>query len=77
VAKRFRFFAQPNIDAGRELDHELRGTQLPSRIAHVTAERYADREWLGETSAALRGLYAAHAGAAGRMADALLEDVPQ
>ena len=30
--------------------------------------------WLAETGAALRALYAAHAGAAGRMADALLED---
>jgi hypothetical protein len=77
VAKRFRYFAQPNIDAGREIDLELRGTQLPSRMAHVAAERYADRAWLAETSTALRGLYAAHAGAAGRMADALLEDVPQ
>jgi hypothetical protein len=77
VAKRFRYFAQPNIDAGREIDLELRGTQLPSRIAHVAAERYADRTWLAESSAALRELYAAHAGAAGRMADALLEDVPR
>jgi hypothetical protein len=77
VAKRFRFFAQPNIDAGREIDLELRGTQLPSRIAHVAAERYADRGWLGETSATLRGLYSAHAGAAGRMADALLEAIPR
>jgi lipid A disaccharide synthetase len=76
VAKRFRFFAQPNIDAGREIDHELRGTQLPSRMAHVAAERYADRAWLAEASATLRGLYSAHAGAAGRMADALLEVVP-
>jgi len=76
VAKRFRFFAQPNIDAGREVDLELRGTQLPSRIAHVAADRYADLTWLAETSATLRDLYAAHAGAAGRMADALLEDVP-
>jgi hypothetical protein len=77
VAKRFRFFAQPNIDAGREIDRELRGTQLPSRIAHVAAECFADREWLGEASATLSALYAAHAGAAGRMAEALLEDVPQ
>jgi hypothetical protein len=73
VAKRFRFFAQPNIDAGREIDVELRGTQLPSHVAHVAAERYADGPWLAETSAALRALYAPHAGAAGRMADALLE----
>ncbi len=73
VAKRFRFFAQPNIDAGREIDVELRGTQLPSHIAHVAAERYANAAWLAETGATLRALYAPHAGAAGRMADALLE----
>ena len=75
VARRFRFFAQPNIDAGREIDRELRGTQLPSRVAHVAAESYADRAWLAAASADLRALYAAHAGAAGRMADALLEDL--
>jgi hypothetical protein len=72
--KRFRYVAQPNTDAGRELDPEIRGTLLPSRIAHVAAERFADTAWLAETSAALRTLYAAHAGAAGRMAGALLED---
>lgn len=72
--KRFRFVAQPNIDAGRELDPEIRGTLLPSRIAHVVAERFADSAWRAETSAALAALYAAQAGAAGRMADALLED---
>ncbi|MGA2391727.1 MAG: hypothetical protein ABSH03_00075 [Candidatus Lustribacter sp.] len=75
VAKRFRYFAQPNIDAGREIDAELRGTQLPSHIAHVAAERYADRAWLAAAGAELRALYAAHAGAAGRMAGALLEDL--
>jgi len=73
VAKRFRWFAQPNIDAGRELDPELRGTILPSRAASVVAERFLDGAWHAETSAALRELYAPHAGAAGRMADALLE----
>jgi hypothetical protein len=72
--KRFRFLAQPNIDAGRELDPEIRGTLLPSRVAHIVAERFADTAWLAETSAALRALYAGHAGVAGRMADALLED---
>jgi hypothetical protein len=75
--KRFRFVAQPNIDAGRELDPELRGTMLPSRIAHVAAERFADTGWRAETSAALTELYAAHAGVAGRMADVLLEDAPR
>ncbi len=75
VAKRFPYFAQPNIDAQREIDPELRGTQLPSRIAHVAAERYADRAWLAAASSDLRAQYAGHRGAAGRMADALLEDV--
>jgi len=75
VAKRFRFVAQPNIDAGREIDVELRGTQLPSHIARVAAERFTDRAWLTAASADLRALYAAHTGAAGRMADLLLEDV--
>lgn len=73
VASRFPFFAQPNMDAGRELLPEMRGTVLPSRAASVIAERYADTAWIGETRAELRTLYAAHAGAAGRMADALLE----
>ncbi len=73
VAKRFRWFAQPNIDAGRELDPEMRGTILPSRAASVVAKHFLDRPWRAETSAALSALYAAHAGAAGRMADALLE----
>lgn len=70
---RFRFVAQPNIDAGRELDPEIRGTLLPSHLAHVVAERYADRTWCAETGTALRELYAAHAGAAERMAAVLLE----
>ena len=75
--KRFRYVAQPNIDADRELDPEIRGTLLPSRIAHVVAERFADGPWRAETGAALAALYASHAGVAGRMADALLEDVPR
>lgn len=75
VAKRFRWFAQPNIDAGRELEPELRGTSLPSRAASVIAERYHDAAWRAETSTALRALYTNHIGAAGRMADALLEGV--
>ena len=48
---------------------------VASRVAHVAAERFADPLGCAETSAALRALYCRHAGAAGRMADALLEDV--
>lgn len=74
VARRFTHFAQPNIDAGRELDPEIAGTLLPSQVARVAAERWRDADWCARTGATLRELYAPHAGAAERMADALLED---
>lgn len=73
VASRFRFFAQPNIDAGEEMLPELRGALTPGRIAAVLAERVADAAWCERTGAALRELYAHHAGAASRMAERLLE----
>ena len=72
-ARRFTHFGQPNIDAGRDVNPEIRGTILPSRVAHITAERYADSAWLAATSATLRSLYAPQAGAAERMARTLLE----
>ena len=40
----------------------------------LVAERYADDAWHAETSAVLREMYASHAGAAERMAAAILED---
>jgi hypothetical protein len=73
--KRFRYFAQPNIDAERELIPELSGTLFPARVAAVAAERYADRAWCERSGAELRMRYAAHAGAAKRMSAALLEPV--
>ncbi len=73
VVRRFRYFAQPNIDAGRELDPEIAGTLLPSQVAHFAAERWADVEWCRATGAELRARYAHHAGAAERMAAFLLE----
>ena len=75
VAKRFTHFAQPNIDAGRELDREIIGTLLPSQVAHVAVERWQDRAWCTQIGAELRALYAGQAGAAERMAQALLEPV--
>jgi lipid-A-disaccharide synthase len=74
-AKRFRFAAQPNMDAGRELIPEIRGTLLPARVATVAAEHFADRGWCERTGAELRARYAVHAGAAKRMSAALLESV--
>ena len=73
VARRFEHFAQPNIDAGKELDIEIAGTLLPSQVAHVAAERWRDAEWCARTGAELRDLYRHHAGAAERMAAELLE----
>jgi hypothetical protein len=75
VTRRFRYFAQPNIDADRELIPELSGTLFPARVAAVAAERYADQAWCERTGAELKARYAAHAGAAKRMSDALLESV--
>jgi lipid-A-disaccharide synthase len=75
VTRRFRYFAQPNIDADRELIPELSGTLFPARVAAVAAERYADREWCERTGRELKARYAAHAGAAKRMSDALLESI--
>jgi hypothetical protein len=73
--KRFRYFAQPNTDADRELIPELTGTLFPARVAAVAAERYADADWCRQTGAQLGALYAGHAGAAKRMSAALLESV--
>ncbi|HEY0614109.1 MAG TPA: hypothetical protein VGC96_05695, partial [Candidatus Elarobacter sp.] len=72
-AKRFDHFAQPNIDAGRDLDVEIAGTLLPSQVAHAAAERWRDAAWCAGTGAELRTLYRHHAGAAERMAGFLLE----
>jgi hypothetical protein len=73
VAKRFEHFAQPNIDAGKDLDVEIAGTLLPSQVAHVAAERWNDSGWCERTGTELRNLYRHHVGAAERMAAFLLE----
>ena len=73
VARRFTHFAQPNIDAGKDLDVEIAGTLLPSQVAHTAAERWHDAAWCAATGAELRTLYRHHAGAAERMAAFLLE----
>ena len=75
VAKRFTHFAQPNIDAGKDLDVEIAGTLLPSQVAHVAADCWRDASWCAATGAELRELYRPQAGAAERMAAALLEPV--
>lgn len=74
--RRFRFTAQPNIDAERELLPEVRGTIVPSRLASLVVERYLDLPWREAVATTLRGLYAHHVGAAERMARRLLEETP-
>lgn len=69
--KRFHFFAQPNIDAGRELLVELTGTLTPAGVARRVFEKYRDSAWRESSAAQLRALYAPHRGAAVRMAEAL------
>jgi hypothetical protein len=72
VARRFEHFAQPNIDANKDLDVEIAGTLLPSQVAHTAAERWNDATWCERTGTELSNLYRHHAGAAERMAAFLL-----
>jgi lipid-A-disaccharide synthase len=71
-ARRFTYFAQPNMDAGREILPELRGTLFPWRVAEVAAARFADEAWCAATGIELKALYAGSGGAAARMASFLL-----
>lgn len=72
VVRRFKFLAQPNIDLDRMLLPELRGTLTPDWIAQNAAKYMGDPEWHAATARTLRELYAAHRGAADRMAAAIL-----
>jgi lipid-A-disaccharide synthase len=69
--KRFRFTAQPNIDAGEALMPELRGALMPGRIASFVAAYAVDESGRASASERLKGLYAEHVGAARRMAESL------
>ena len=70
-SRRFKYFAQPNLDADRELIPELWGTLTPGSVAKQLLERYADGTWRERVAGELRALYATHVGASQRMADAL------
>jgi lipid-A-disaccharide synthase len=72
VDARFPLTAQPNIDAGEELMPELRGTLTPGYVARRIAAYAADDAARASAAQRLRALYAAHAGAAERMARSLL-----
>jgi len=73
VDRRFALTAQPNIDLGHALMPELRGTLMPGDVARRVLAYAADAAARAQASRTLRTLYAAHAGAAERMARSLLE----
>lgn len=75
VDGRFPFTAQPNIDTGHMLMPELRGTLMPGEIARRVAAYVDDDAARTAASLRLRALYAAHSGAAQRMARSLLKIV--
>lgn len=68
ILRRFRFVAQPNIDAGRQLVPELRGMLTAADIAAVAKGMLERPAALREVGESLRALYAADVGAARRMA---------
>jgi hypothetical protein len=72
VDARFRYTAQPNIDTDEMLMPELRGTLMPGDVARRVAEYADDDAARARASERLRSLYAAHVGAAERMARSLL-----
>lgn len=72
LSKRFRYVAQPNMDAGEALMPELRGALMPGRVARIVADYLADDAARAHAATALRLLYRAHVGAADRMAKSLL-----
>lgn len=73
VDRRFELTAQPNIDLGRSVMPELRGTLMPGDVARRVLAYADDAAARAEASQTLRALYAGHAGAAERMARSLLE----
>jgi len=73
AARRFEFFCQPNIDAGREIIPELKSTLTPGYVARKTLEYYADRRRMTTMAAELGRLYQDHIGAAQRMSAVILE----
>lgn len=75
ASRRFKYFAQPNIDAGRSLVAELRGTLTPGHVARIALERFDDAAWLEQSGGALAHLHADHIGAAQRMAAGIEEAI--
>ncbi len=71
--RRFRFVAQPNVDADRQIVPELRGILTPAGVAARASELLADPAGLRGMGEALARMYAAHSGASARMAAEALD----
>jgi len=72
-AQRFRYFAQPNIDADREVMPELVGTLTPMRVAERAVTLIEDEAGRVQQAEQLRLLSAPHVGAVARMTQGLLD----
>ncbi len=72
LGKRFAMLAQPNIDAGEQIMPELRSALMPGRVARIVIDYVADEPGRRSAAQRLGALYAAHRGAAERMAGSLL-----
>jgi lipid-A-disaccharide synthase len=73
VERRFRFVAQPNIDAGRMIMGELRGILTPHDVAANACALLAKPDELRAMGEALVQIYARDVGAAARMAAQALD----
>ena len=70
--RRFRFVAQPNMDAGRLIAPEMRGVLSPADVSTQAARLLEDLPALRAMGQDLAGIYALHAGASLRMAEEVL-----
>jgi lipid A disaccharide synthetase len=73
VARRHRFLAQPNIDAGRMIAPEIRGILRPQEVAEAAAALLDRPDELHAMGSQLAALYDQDAGAATRMASDVLQ----
>lgn len=73
-AGRFKYYSQPNIDAGEEIVPEMAGTLTPGRVAERAAALAGDDAWLQAVTPRLQALYAAHRGATERIVRGILRE---
>jgi len=70
--RRWKYIAQPNIDADRPIVKELRGVLMPADVVARALGMLSDEAELRRLGAEMRAVYSAYAGASGRMAETAL-----